>query len=71
MKLPPQIGDRVIVSDWAQFETTISLVEDYDGHSTMLHLRWDLGDGKPHTSHVWLHDEGKTWIRYEDRKVLN
>lgn len=54
----PAIGSTVIIPRWEHLKVTVISVKQLPGQ-TKLVLDWgDFG-----ISHVWMHDEGKTWCR--------
>ena len=76
LKMPPQVGDKVILGDWQQFKSWVSCVEDLDGRRVNVHITIEYPDdpffkNKQETVIVYLHDEGRTWHRYESCPKLN
>ena len=76
-KTPPQIGDRIIISDWVQFETTVNCVEELPDKRVCIHVTTKYPENDPfftrksETSKVYLHDEGKVWCRYDSHPMVN
>lgn len=54
----PAIGSTVIIPRWEDFKVTVIAVKQLPGQ-TKLVLDW----GDHGVSHVWMHDEGKSWCR--------
>ena len=75
-KLAPDIGERIVIGDWHQFETLVNCVEKVDG-CIVIYVTTFYPEGDPYfrnkseTSRVYLHDEGKTWHRYNAHPKLN
>ena len=75
MSAPPQVGDQVVIGDWYQFKSTVSLVEEEYG-SVIIHVTTEYPDDpyftrKADTIKVFLHDEGRTWHRLNSYPHLN
>ena len=76
MKAPPQVGDKVVVGDWHQFESRVSCIEEMPGQRTRLHITTTYPDDpffkhREDTCMVWLHDEGSSWHRVNSYPHVN
>ncbi len=76
MKLPPNIGDRIVIGDWIQFPTTVDCVEKC-AEGVVIYVTTKYPKGDPYlkcesdAGKVYLRDEGKPWHRYEEHPKLN
>jgi len=76
-KLPPEIGDRIVIGDWVQFPTVVNCVETLLDTRVCIHVTTTYPEDDPffkvkkETSKVYLHDEGQSWHRYEAHPKLN
>ena len=77
LKLPPDIGDRIVIGDWCQFTTIVNCVEELDDRRICIHVTTKYPEKDPffnnnsESTKVYLHDEGKIWYRYKDYPRLN
>lgn len=75
-KLPPNIGDRIVIGDWTQFLTTVAHVEMLEDKRICIHVTIEYPDdpyfpSKYEISKVYLHEEGQTWYRYGSHPSIN
>ena len=76
-KLPPEIGDRIVIGDWFQFRTVVNCVEKLVDRRVRIHVTTEYPKNDPffkresETSIVYLHDEGKSWHRYDGHPMVN
>ena len=74
-KLPPKIGDRIVISNWAQFPTIVNCVETFEDKRVCIYVTTKYPKDDPFfevkedRSKVYLHDEGESWCRYEAYQV--
>ena len=54
----PALGSAVVIPNWEHLKVKVLAVKAEPG-ATKVVLDW----GEYGTSHVWMHDEGKTWCR--------
>ena len=76
MKLPPQIGERIVIGDWIQFPTTVTYIEALPDKRVCIYVTTKYPDDPmfrtgSDTSKVYLHEEGDTWHRYNAHPGLN
>tara|TARA_Y100000310_G_C20526214_1_gene736172 strand:- start:682 stop:924 length:243 start_codon:yes stop_codon:yes gene_type:complete len=77
LKLPPKIGDRIVIGDWVQFPTTVNCVERFDDEGVVIYVTTKYPEDDPffkvksEGSRVYLRDEGKTWHRYAAHPKLD
>ena len=75
-KLPPSIGDRIVIGSWEQFPAIVTYLETLDDrriciYVTMTYPHDSFFKHKNGTSKVYLHEEGDTWHRYNDYSKSN
>jgi len=73
---PPKVGDKVVLGDWHQFKSTVSLVEDEAGGNVAIHITMEYPDDpyfsrSKETVKVFLHDEGSSWHRWDSYPRVN
>lgn len=77
MKLPPNIGDRIVIGDWVQFPTTVNCVETLDDGRTCIYVTTEYPEDDPFfkrkidRTKVYLKDEGSSWHRFFAHSKLN
>lgn len=57
-----KVGERLVVQGMIEFPAYVEKIESDNAGNTIIFLDW-----KEHgKSRVYLHDEGKVWVRYSE-----